>query len=145
MWIFSRTPNSSIAPSNVWIWAATAKECDFSLRRHLLHTFFSFSSVQMTFLHLRYDLLNDQVEKRLYFLTSKYMKMATITLLRGCASFTRGNSTDRNILEDSYQLVKHFLDFSLWEYRFASFDTKLSIKICKLYSQSRKSEKCFTN
>ena len=31
-------------------------------------------------------------------------------------------NTDKNILEDSYQLVKHFLDFSLWEYSIASFD-----------------------
>ena len=33
--------------------------------------------------------------------------------------------TDINILEDSYQLVKHFLDFPLWEYRIASFNHKL--------------------
>ena len=36
--------------------------------------------------------------------------------------------TDRNILEDSYYLVKEFLDFSLWEYRFASFYNNLLIK-----------------
>ena len=30
--------------------------------------------------------------------------------------------TDRNILEDSYLLVKHFLDFTLREYRIASFN-----------------------
>ena len=27
--------------------------------------------------------------------------------------------TDRNVLDKSYQLVKHFLDFPLWEYRIA--------------------------
>ena len=32
------------------------------------------------------------------------------------------NSTDRNILEDSYQLVKHFPEFLFWEYRIASFN-----------------------
>ena len=36
--------------------------------------------------------------------------------------------TDRNILDDSYQLVKHFLDFPLWEYTIASFKQKLLIK-----------------
>ena len=36
--------------------------------------------------------------------------------------------TDRNILDDSHQLVKHFSDFPLWEYRFASFDKKLLLK-----------------
>ena len=30
--------------------------------------------------------------------------------------------TDRNNFEDSYQLVKHFPDFKLWEYRIASFN-----------------------
>ena len=30
--------------------------------------------------------------------------------------------TDRNILEDSYQLVIHFQDFQLWEYNIASFE-----------------------
>ena len=29
-------------------------------------------------------------------------------------------STDRNILDDSYKLVKHFLYFPLWEYTIAS-------------------------
>ena len=33
---------------------------------------------------------------------------------------------DRNILEDSYWLLKHFPDF--WEYRIASFNTKFFIK-----------------
>ena len=36
--------------------------------------------------------------------------------------------TDRNIFEDSYYLVKDFLDFPLWEYRFASFNKNLLIK-----------------
>ena len=36
--------------------------------------------------------------------------------------------TDSNILEDSYLLIKHFPDFLLWEYRFASFDAKLFVK-----------------
>ena len=36
--------------------------------------------------------------------------------------------TERNILEDSYYLVKEFLDFSLWEYRFASFNKNILIK-----------------
>ena len=36
--------------------------------------------------------------------------------------------TDRNILEDSYKLVKHFLDFPLWEYRITSFIEKLCIQ-----------------
>ena len=53
--------------------------------------------------------------------------------------------TDRNILEDSYLLVKHFLDFFLWEYRFASFNTMfLKSKEAILYFQSWKSGKCFT-
>ena len=30
--------------------------------------------------------------------------------------------TDRNNFEDSYKLVKHFPDFTLWEYRIASFN-----------------------
>ena len=38
------------------------------------------------------------------------------------------HGTDRNILEDSCQLVKHFPDFPLWEYRIASFNAKLFIK-----------------
>ena len=29
------------------------------------------------------------------------------------------NFTDKNILDESYKLVKHFPDFSLWEYRIA--------------------------
>ena len=36
--------------------------------------------------------------------------------------------TDKNILEDSYKLVKHFPDFPLWEYTIASFKQKLLIK-----------------
>jgi hypothetical protein len=30
-------------------------------------------------------------------------------------------NTERNILEDSYKLVKHFLDFLPWEYTIATF------------------------
>ena len=37
-------------------------------------------------------------------------------------------NTDRNILEHSYYLVKHFPDFPLWEYTIASFKQKLVIK-----------------
>ena len=33
-----------------------------------------------------------------------------------------------NILDDSYQLVKRFLDFPLWEYTIASFKQKFLIK-----------------
>ena len=29
--------------------------------------------------------------------------------------------TDRNNFEDSYKLVKHFLDLTFWEYSIASF------------------------
>ena len=36
--------------------------------------------------------------------------------------------TDRNIMEDSYQLVTHFPVFPLWEYRIASFNLKFLIK-----------------
>ena len=36
--------------------------------------------------------------------------------------------TDRNILDDSYQLVKHFLNFPLWEYTISSLKQKLLIK-----------------
>ena len=36
--------------------------------------------------------------------------------------------TDRNILEDSYQLVKHFPDFLLWEYKIASFKQNVVLK-----------------
>ena len=46
-------------------------------------------------------------------------------------SFSRSQTTsiaDKNILEDSYKLVKHFLDFLLWEYTIASFNQKLLIK-----------------
>ena len=32
--------------------------------------------------------------------------------------------TDRNIFEDSCNLVKHFPGFPLWKYRFATFDKK---------------------
>ena len=39
-----------------------------------------------------------------------------------------GKITDRNILEDSYKLVKDFLDIPLWEYRITSFNEKLCIK-----------------
>ena len=39
-----------------------------------------------------------------------------------------GTHTDRNILEDSYKLVKHFPDFPLWEYTIASFNQKFLIK-----------------
>ena len=37
-------------------------------------------------------------------------------------------NTDRNILEDSYKLLKHFTNFPLWKYRIASFNAKLFIK-----------------
>ena len=36
--------------------------------------------------------------------------------------------TDRNNLEDSYQVVKYFLDFPLREYRITSLNEKLCIK-----------------
>ena len=36
--------------------------------------------------------------------------------------------TDRNNFEDSYKLVKHLPDFTLWEYRIASFIQKLLLK-----------------
>ena len=32
-----------------------------------------------------------------------------------------GACTEKNILDKSYKLVKHFPDFPLWEYRIASF------------------------
>ena len=35
---------------------------------------------------------------------------------------------DRNIFEDSYELVKHFPDFPLCEYTIASFKQKLLVK-----------------
>ena len=38
------------------------------------------------------------------------------------------NNTNRNILDNFYQLVKYFLDFPLWEYTIASFKQKLLIK-----------------
>ena len=42
---------------------------------------------------------------------------------------TKASSRDtvRNILEDSYKLVKHFPDFLLWEYRIKSFLLKKQI------------------
>ena len=40
----------------------------------------------------------------------------------------KGKYTDRNILEESYELVKHFPGFLLWEYNIASFNAKLFIK-----------------
>ena len=36
--------------------------------------------------------------------------------------------TDRNILEDSYKLIKHFPDFPLWEYTIAAFNQKFLIE-----------------
>ena len=36
--------------------------------------------------------------------------------------------TDKNIFEDSYQLVRHFPDFPPWEYRIACFNAKPFIK-----------------
>jgi hypothetical protein len=33
--------------------------------------------------------------------------------------------TDKNILDESYYLVKHFPEFPLWEYKIASFKEKL--------------------
>jgi hypothetical protein len=42
--------------------------------------------------------------------------------------FSVGTNTDRNNFEDSYYLVKHFPDFTLWEYRIASLVKSFCLK-----------------
>ena len=52
--------------------------------------------------------------------------------------------TNRNIFENSYLLA--FPDFLLWEYRIANSNNKsFDLEVAILYSQGRKSRKCFTN
>ena len=55
-----------------------------------------------------------------------YIMTASSQLILCSGTFV--SFTDRNILEDSYQLVKHFSAFQLWEYTIASFKQKLLIK-----------------
>ena len=51
-------------------------------------------------------------------------------------------STDKNIFDNSCQLVKYFLDFPLWENKITYLPKVKYLKQAILFSQS---EKCFTN
>ena len=62
----------------------------------------------------------------------KYLRLLKRDILTGVKPAL---CTDRNILEDSYEPVKHFLDFPLWEYRIVSF---WRTKNQELSSSSRK-------
>ena len=96
---------------------------NYSLRRHVYTILFYF----MQKVRSRYYVFRAAAELQ-YVCPSRQLSGFEF---QAWAFKTKVHFTDRNILEDSYQLVKHFLDFPLWEYRFASFNKKLLIKRSK--------------